>query len=40
LVLAEIPAGLSRQSFDAVKAWLDVMVMLAERTVVVPDASK
>lgn len=33
LAALEIPTGLSRQSFDAVKAWVNVMLSLSERTV-------
>jgi hypothetical protein len=29
----EIPSGLSRRSFDALKAWIDVMVSLSEKTI-------
>ncbi|MCA1377645.1 MULTISPECIES: hypothetical protein [unclassified Bradyrhizobium] len=30
----EIPQGLSRKSFEALKAWVDVMVSLAERSII------
>jgi hypothetical protein len=36
MVALEIPSGLSRKSYDALKKWVDVMVQLAESSVEEP----
>jgi hypothetical protein len=33
LAALEIPSGLSRRSFEALKAWIDVMVSLSEKNI-------